>query len=202
MPIRDCIVLAVEGTHASGKTTLVHALVSHYRERGIHITCVDEPARSSPFMEDIVLRGRGTFDLVAELDTFASQLTSQLRAARHHSVLVADKALINVVAYARVLLPERDQPAVDAMLGLCAATADLYDAVLYASDVFDPRQPGDAMRSRVVGQQASIDRALREVAARAGITLTDIPAGLSTSARVRWISGHLSDSAILSSPQH
>ena len=29
--IRNCV--AVEGTHASGKTTLVHALTSHLRER-------------------------------------------------------------------------------------------------------------------------------------------------------------------------
>ncbi len=34
--LRDCVVIAVEGTHASGKTTLAHALAAHYRERGIH----------------------------------------------------------------------------------------------------------------------------------------------------------------------
>jgi thymidylate kinase len=49
MPIRDTRVVAIEGTHASGKTTLVHALVSRYRENGIHVTCTGEPARSSPF---------------------------------------------------------------------------------------------------------------------------------------------------------
>jgi len=25
MPIRDCVVIAIDGTHASGKTTLLHA---------------------------------------------------------------------------------------------------------------------------------------------------------------------------------
>ena|ERR1022692_1974042 len=188
MPIRDCTVIAVEGTHASGKTTLVHALVSYYRERGIHATCVDEPARSSPFMEDIVLRGQGTFDVIAELDTFAAQLTTQLRAARHHTVLVADKTLVNVVAYARSLLPTQDAPVVDAMLALCAAMAGLYDAVLYASDAFDPHQPGDALRAKVAGQQAGIDVVLREVAIDAGITLIDIPRGLATQDRDRWVS--------------
>src|SRR5690242_18457176 len=84
MPIRDCKVIAVEGTHASGKTTLMHALTGYYRERGVHATCIDEPARSSPFMEEIVLHGKGEFDLITELDTFAQQLSSQLRAARHH----------------------------------------------------------------------------------------------------------------------
>jgi predicted ATPase len=202
MPIRDCKVIAIEGTHASGKTTLVHALVSHYREHGIHITCVDESARSSPFMEDIVLRGRGTFDIVAELDTFAAMLTSQLRAARHHSVLVADKTLVNVVAYARSLLPERDGPVVDAMLGLCTATAGLYDAVLYVCDAFDPHQCGDALRSKVASQQADIDIALRQIAAQADIGLIDVPRGLTTQERVRWISGHLAETGVLRQPQH
>lgn len=197
MPIRDCTVIAVEGTHSSGKTTLVHALVAHYRERGVHITCVDEPARSSPFMEDIVLRGQGAFDVVAELDTFAAQLTSQLRAARHHSVLVADKTLVNVVAYARSLLPERDHQVVDAMLAMCLATAGLYDAVDYARDAFDPDQPGDALHAKVAGQQAGIDAAIRDTAAQAGIMLTDIPRGLATSERVRWISAHLAETGVL-----
>lgn len=197
MPVRDCAVIAVEGSHASGKTTLVHALVSHYRERGVHITCVDEPARSSPFMEDIVLRGRGTFDVVAELDTFAAQLTGQLRAARHHSVLVADKTLINVIAYARMFLPQQDAPVVDAMLQLSAAVANLYDVVFYANDMFDPHRPADALRSKVASQQSAIDQALRETATQVRIALIDIPSGMTTSERVDWVSGHLSSIGLI-----
>ena len=48
--MRDCAVLAIEGTHASGKTTLTHALAARYRERGIHVATVEElpgAARSS-----------------------------------------------------------------------------------------------------------------------------------------------------------
>lgn len=59
MPIRNCTVVAVEGTHASGKTTLIHALTSYYRARGVHANCTGEPARNSPFMEEIVLHGKG-----------------------------------------------------------------------------------------------------------------------------------------------
>jgi TRAP-type uncharacterized transport system fused permease subunit len=109
-----------------------------------------------------------TVDVIAELDTFAAQLTTQLRAARHRSVLVADKTLVNVVAYARSLLPERDAPVIDAMLALCAATAGLYDAVFYASDAFNPHQPRDALRAKVAGQQAGIDAVLRELRGRLG----------------------------------
>jgi nicotinamide riboside kinase len=193
MPIRDCTVIAVEGTHASGKTTLVHALTSYYRELGVHATCTDEPARSSPFMEEIVLHGKGEFDVITELDTFAQQLTGQLRAARHHRLLVTDKTPLNVVAYARLLLPDQDSPVVDAMLQFCAATTSLYDAVLYTSDTYSPRQPGDAWRAKVADQQEQLDRELRRLAIQIGIAPLDVPRGLTTTERVHWISAHLAE---------
>jgi hypothetical protein len=199
MPIRDCIVVAVEGTHASGKTTLMHALTSYYRERGLHANCIGEAARNSPFIEEIVLHGKGEFDLVAELDTFAQQFTDQLRAAGHYDLLITDKTPLNVVAYARLLLPEKDSSVVDAMLQLCTATTTLYDAVLYTSDAYDPRQPGDAWRAKVAPQQAQVDRILRELAAQAAMTLIDIPQGFTTMKRVRWTSARL---ASLGLPEH
>jgi nicotinamide riboside kinase len=193
MPIRDCAVVAVEGTHASGKTTLIHALTSYYRERGVHANCTGEPARSSPFMEEIVLHGKGEFDLVAELDAFAQQFTDQLRAARHYDLLITDKTPLNVVAYARLLLPDRERTAVEAMLQLCTATTTLYDAVLYTSDRYSPHQPGDPWRAKVADQQAQVDRMLRELAGQAGVTLIDVPRGLTTVKRVSWASAYLAD---------
>src|SRR6266436_1132310 len=90
--LRDCVVIAIEGTHASGKTTLTHALAAYYRERGIHVTTVEEPARHSPFIEEIVVHGKGAFDLETEVDLFAAQLSAQLRAAppAHHDRLRQD----------------------------------------------------------------------------------------------------------------
>ena len=193
MPIRDCRVVAIEGTHASGKTTLVHALVSHYRERGIHITCTGEPARTSPFMEEIVLHGKGVFDVVAELDALGAQITTQLRAARHHTLLVTDKTLINVVAYARLLLPPENLPVVEAMQHLCQATAGMYDAVFYTSDSYNPRQAGDRFRDKVAEQQTDVDAGLRQAAAHAGLRLIDVPKRLTTTERVTWISAYLAE---------
>lgn len=193
MPIRKCRVVAVEGTHASGKTTLIHALTSYYRECGVHANCTGEPARSSPFIEEIVLHGKGEFDLIAELDTFARQFSDQLRAARHYDLLITDKTPLNVVVYARLLLPDEDSSAVEAMLQLCAATRTLYDAVLYTSDAYNPSQPGDAWRVKVAHQQAQVDRVLRELAAQAGMALIEVPRGLTTMERVRWISARLAD---------
>ena len=56
--LRDCVVLAIEGTHSFGMTTFTHALASYYREHGIHMTTVEEPAHRSPFFEEIVVHGK------------------------------------------------------------------------------------------------------------------------------------------------
>ncbi|MGH8903140.1 MAG: hypothetical protein ACRDYA_16085 [Egibacteraceae bacterium] len=57
MSVRGCTVIAVEGTHASGKTTLVHARIAYYRQHGVHVDGTGEPARTSPFIEEIVVHG-------------------------------------------------------------------------------------------------------------------------------------------------
>ena len=119
--------LAIEGTHASGKTTLTHALAAYYRERGIHVATVEEPARHSPFIEEIVVHGKGEFDLETEVDLFAAQLSAQLRAARQHTMIIADKTIANVMAYAWLVLQtppgSREAAVLDAMKAFCEAWA-------------------------------------------------------------------------------
>jgi predicted ATPase len=201
--IRDCTVLAVEGTQAAGKTTLVHALVAHYRERGVHVTCTEEPARVSPFIEDIVLRDRPAgaadgpagFDLVAELDLYAAQLSTQLRAARHHHLLITDKTIMNVTAYARLVLDTTDPriagvlDALDQLAGRWAPVC--YDAVIYAADRFAQDRGGDAYRRKVIDLQDQVDHAVRRACAAAGARLLDLPTGLDTPARVAWVDQHV-----------
>lgn len=90
MPIRDCAVIAIDGTQAAGKTALVHALTAHFREHSVNVACTGEPARESPYLETIVLHGTGTFDLPAALGLFALQLTTPLRAARNQRLLITE----------------------------------------------------------------------------------------------------------------
>ena len=125
--LRDCIVIAIEGTHASGKTTLTHALAAYYRERGIHVATVEEPARHSPFIEEIVVHGKGQFDLETEADLFGAMLSAQLRAARQHTMIIADKTIANVMAYAWIVLQtppgSREAAVLEAMKTFCEAWA-------------------------------------------------------------------------------
>lgn len=103
--MRDCAVLAIEGTHASGKTTLTHALAARYRKHGIRVATVEEPARRSPFIEKIVVHGRSRFDLEAVADLFGAQLSAQLHAARQHTMIIWNKTIANVLTYAWLVLP-------------------------------------------------------------------------------------------------
>jgi predicted ATPase len=189
--LRDCVVLAIEGTHASGKTTLTHALAAYYRERGIHVATVEEPARRSPFIEEIVVHGKGAFDLETEVDLFAAQLSAQLRAARQHTMLVCDKTIANVLAYAWLVLetPPRSRAAaaLAAMEAFCHAWAGTYDVVFYCCDRFSQHQTGDPYRAKVLDLQPAADRVVRSTCATVGQRVIDIPPNMTTTQRVDWI---------------
>ncbi|MFJ2187840.1 AAA family ATPase [Kitasatospora sp. NPDC087861] len=195
MPIRDCQVVAVEGTAAGGKTTLVHALTAYYREQGVNVAATGEPARVSPFMEEIVLHGKGEFDLTAELDAFAAQLSTTMRAARNHSLLITDKTPANVVAYTRLLLDQGD-PQVRAVLrtmeSLCNAWMPLaYSAVIHCRDQYDQAAGGDRFRGKVLDLQNATETAVYEAIRTTNVPIIDLPQGLTTQARVEWIAKHL-----------
>jgi predicted ATPase len=189
--LRDCVVLAVEGTHASGKTTLTHALAAYYRERGVNAATVEEPARHSPFIEEIVIHGKGTFDLETEADLFAAQLSAQLRAARQHSMIICDKTIANVLAYAHLVLeaPSRSRTAaaLAAMEAFCQAWAGTYDAVFYCCDRFSQHQDGDPYRAKVLDLQPAADRVVRSTCATVGQRVIDVPPNMTTGQRVQWI---------------
>jgi hypothetical protein len=202
MPIRDCPVIAVEGTQAAGKTTLVHALTAHLREQGINAACTGEPARVSPFMEDIVIHSKGNFDLVAELDLFAQHLTVPLRAARHHQLLITDKTPANVLALAGLVL-DPTEPDVGAVLGAADALSrawmpTAYDLVVYCADRYDQKAGGDRMREKVLTLQDSADTAIR--AALRGVPrlpVLEMPLDLTVAERVRWTVRRLDERGLL-----
>jgi predicted ATPase len=186
--IRSCVVVAVDGTHASGKTTLVHALAAHYRGAGVLVDVVAEPARTSPFVEETVIHRTGPgFDLVCEVDLFAAQLSAQARAARHQELLICDKTITNVLAYTRLVLTPTatldSRPVLDAMAAFCRAWAPVYDGVLFCADHYN--QP-DPMRAAVADLQQAADNAIRAAYADTGADLLAVPAGLTVPERVEW----------------
>jgi energy-coupling factor transporter ATP-binding protein EcfA2 len=193
VPIRECRIIAVEGTQAAGKTTLVHALTAHLREQSIGVTCTGEPARVSPFMEDIVLHSEGNFDVVAEMDLFAQHFTVPLRAARHHQLLITDKTPANVLALARLVL-DPTEPGTAAVLAaadaMCRAWMPLaYDAIVYCRDRYDQKAGGDRMREKVLSLQEDSDTAIFKACRATGVPILEVPTGLTVAERVHWTVG-------------
>lgn len=201
MPIRGCRVIAVEGTQAAGKTTYVHALTAHLREQGVNVACTGEPARTSPFMEDIVLHGEGNFDLVAEVDLFAQHFTVPLRAARHHQVLITDKTPANVLALAGLVLDPTEPGTAEVLAAaeaLCRAWMPIaYDAIVYCRDRYDQKAGGDRMREKVLNIQDESDTAIHEACAMSGVPMLEMPTGLTVAQRVQWTVERVGDMGLL-----
>ncbi|TGA91893.1 AAA family ATPase [Streptomyces sp. MZ04] len=197
MTIRECAVIAIEGTQAAGKTTLVNALTAHYREQGINVTNTGEPARTSPFMEAIVLHGQGTFDLVAELDLFAQHFTVPLRAARNHRLLVTDKTPANVLALARLVLDPTEPGTAEtlmAMRAMCRAwMPQAYDLVINCRDRFDQKAGGDRFREKVLNLQDEAETAIYQACKDSRVAIAELPTGLDTAERVQWIAEQVSE---------
>ena len=179
-------------------------IAAYYRERGIHVATVEEPARNSPFIEEIVVHGQRAFDVECEVDLFAAQLSAQLRAARQHTMIIADKTIANVLAYAWLVLPaapgSHEAAMLTAMEGFCRAWAPVYDVVFYCCDSFGQQQVGDPYRARVLDLQDAADRVVRQTCATVGQRIIDIPPGMRTSERVEWIAERVARLGVVPGP--
>lgn len=189
--LRHAKLLAFDGTHASGKTTLIYAVAASLRGQGVHVTTLGEPARTSPFVDDVVIHQAGDFDMALELDIFAAHIMNSLRAARSHEVVLCDKTPTNVLAYCKMLLRVEpgtwDAETADAMDGFCRAWGQVYDAVFFCQDHYRTRKRGDRYRSRVADLQVQADGLVRAEYTRLCQPIIEIPRGLDMDKRVRWV---------------
>jgi hypothetical protein len=184
--IRDCTVLAVDGTHSSGKSTLVAALVDHYALAGIDVVQVGDQARASPLIAAVVDDPDGTFDVAAELDLLAATITAQLRASVGHQLLVVDKTVSNVLSYAQILLDEPARTVITSASRLCHAWQP-YDLVVHCHDHFDIDLGDDPFRAKVTRLQATAGERIRSGLHEVGYPVADLPTGLTTTERVDWV---------------
>lgn len=191
MSIHGCTILAIDGTHSSGKTTLATALTQHYQGIGLNAVYLPDPARESPLIAAVIADPAKSFDLTIELDLFAATITQQIRATPGHRLVVTDKTLANVLAYARLLLkkPQKHKPTFHALTRMCRAWQP-YDLVIRCVDHFPIDVADDPYRSRVTELQEAADYAVGVALDEAGYPVVDLPAGLSTDQRIQWILDH------------
>lgn len=191
MALRQAKLVAFDGTHASGKTTLIYAVAALLRRQGVHVTPLGEPARTSPLVDDVVIHKATDFDMTLELDIFATHITNSVRAVRSHEVVLCDKTPTNVLAYCKMLLHIEpgtwDAAMADAMDGFCRAWGRVYDAVFFCQDHYAVGQRGDKYRARVADLQVQADSLVRAEYRRLGQLIIEIPRGLDIDERSRWV---------------
>jgi predicted ATPase len=186
--IYGCAVLAIDGTHSAGKTTLAIALTEYYRASGIDAAYVCDPARDSPLVAHVVADPNKAFDLLIEVDLLAATITNQIRAAHHRALLVTDKTVANVLAYARLFLTEPEQHAGVFLVAtqLCHVWQP-YDLVVRCTDHFAIDLATDPYRAKVTQLQDDADHVVRDALTEVGYPVIDLPMGMSTFERIAWI---------------
>ncbi len=183
-----CAVVALEGSHGTGKSTLAHALVTLYKTRSVNAALVAETARRSPFVETAVIHGVGGFSMEAELQLFGAHMAEEQLSARHHELVICDKTIANIVGYAKLLASEQGRSAklLASMSGLAGAYSPFYDLVIYMSELYDPARTKDPYRPKDRDFQRSADRYIRAACEDAGMTLTELPRDLDFQSQVLW----------------
>jgi nicotinamide riboside kinase len=198
-----CRLVGIEGTHGTGKTTLAHALAARLKREHRNAGYAGETARESPFLEAAVVHGTGFMDVSAELHIFASQVAREQVLARHLEVLLCDKTVVNVLAYARLLLTDPDPTTarlLAAMHDFCRAYATLYDAVLLVADRHDLGRTRDPYRPLDPALREAAEAELVRVCGELGLPLARVPPGLGLEGQVEWVLEHLDRAGLLDAP--
>lgn len=191
MPIGQCRLIGIEGSHGTGKSTLALAVAAECKRRHTHAACLTERARHSPFVEDAVIHKTGKITVHGELHLLASQIEYEHREARYHQVLICDKTVANVLGYSRLLLADNSSIATGQLIGslqpFLTEYVKLYDFVFFCNDLYDLTTTEDPFRPRDALFQKQASAAIRQACTDLALPLIDIPIGLSHDERVAFV---------------
>jgi thymidylate kinase len=186
MAIRGCKVFAIEGAHGSGKTTLVNSVTAALKIRDFHVGTVQEIARRSPFVEEVAVNRLRDYDIHADLHLFSAHIAEEQRAARQYQILLVDRSVVSVLAYAEIFRSaksEADARIIAAMWSFTKAYVVLYDTMFFVHDVFDTRFTADKFRPADRDLQKRARDEIRRVISHLEISVVDLPSGLDLAAR-------------------
>lgn len=96
--------IAITGTHGTGKTTLSYQLAAHYKEQGKNVKIIQEVARSCPFP----LNDKMTKETA--LWIYHEHSKKELEAARDFEIVICDRTVFDSFVYAssmKINLPYR-----------------------------------------------------------------------------------------------
>jgi thymidylate kinase len=188
--IRESYVFAIDGTHASGKTTLLYSVAAYLKSRNFNCIVLPEPSRNSPLVDDVVLHNSGSFDLPLELDLIATHLIQCIRASRKYPIILSDRTPINVLAYTNLLVKlknKNEKRILNSVEIFIYNWSSSYDLIFYCQDYYSQYQADDKMRTKVLNIQSEVDTQTREYYKKANIELEYIPKGKLLSDQTEWV---------------
>lgn len=107
--------IAVTGTHGSGKTTLTYLLAAHYKSKGKNVKLIQEVARNCPFpINENMTRETAIW-------IYHEHSKKELEALRDHEIVICDRTYFDSIIYAKYF---------DIMIPL-DMRADHYDQIIF-----------------------------------------------------------------------
>lgn len=188
--IKDCFLIAFDGSHASGKTTLKYSVAAKLKELGLECVVMYEPARNNPLVDDVVLRDRENFDIPLEVDLLMNHISSCIRGTRNGNIILSDRTPANVIAYTNLLVKSKDDKELDfwnKCNELVESWIKFYDLIFYCQDFYSENENQDKMRSKVLGMQQSVDLETRKQYEKFNCNLQYIPRGLTLDKKADWV---------------
>lgn len=188
--IKDKYLVAFDGTHASGKTTLKYYVAAKLKEQGNHCVVLSEPARNSALVDDVVLRDVGNFDIPLEVDLVMNHISQCIRATRDGEIILSDRTPANVLAYTKLLVSSEDKlenELIEKCDMLVGTWNNFYDLIFYCQDFYFADIKKDQQRSKVAGIQLEVDQETRKQYEKYGCKLQYIPEGLSLEEKAEFV---------------
>lgn len=188
--IKGKFLLAFDGTHASGKTTLKYQIAAKLKEKGINCVVLSEPARNSSLVDDVVLRGIDNFDIPLEVDLIMNHISQCIRGTRDGEIILSDRTPANVLAYTELLISSENQLE-NNLLKKCNTLIEtwvkFYDLIFYCQDYYVANVTADNRRSKVIEIQKEVDIETRKQYNKFGCEVQFIPEGLSLDEKTDFV---------------
>ena len=189
--IRDCKIIAIDGAHGTGKTTVVHAVAARLKQEGVHLAVQADVARMSSLVEEVVVHRKGDIDLSTELHILGRQLSGEQELAREHELVVCDKSALSVIAYTRLFLDEamsdEDRTLFEAFARAVRCYSAGYDQVFLLQDLYPLEQGEDSYRPVDPQQRHRAVNLIEGEWNQIQTAVHAVPEGLDTQRKVDWI---------------
>lgn len=180
--IKGKFLIAIDGTHASGKTTLLYYIAAKLKERGVNCIVLQEPARNSPLLDDVIIRDLGKFDILIEADLIMNHISQCIRGTRDGDIILSDRTPVSVLAYKNLFVGasnETESLFWEKCEALVERWIDFYDLVFYCQDHYKIDVDKDKRRSKALNNQIEADLETQRQYERCHCDFQSIPLNLS-----------------------